>query len=238
MIHKSATFTTKAVNEEKRMVEGYASVFSNLDSDRDRLMKGAFGRTIKEWGPEGKNRIKLVSQHNINKPVAKIVELKEDAKGLYMKAQFGTHQDGDDHYRMVKEGILTEFSIGFVGTSKEDNEYGGLDFKEVKLYEVSLVTVAANDEALVTAYKSLSEESDPTNIQRLDGLLALAKSMDDKDAAFHIQKHALALKQEFEDAANEVSVKDAELRQEAEQKSAEAERMLKLAKDFGIEVEG
>ena len=229
MITKSASFTTKGVDNDKRIVKGYASVFSNVDSDKDRLVKGAFNRTIKEWGPDGKNRIKLVSQHNINKPVAKIVSLKEDANGLYMEAQFGTHQDGEDHYRMVKEGILTEFSIGFVGTQKEDNEYGGLDFKQVKLYEVSLVTVAANDEALVTEVKSAE-----TDIERIDGMLKLLSKTADSDERFRIEKDLLKLKAVATESANEAIAKESDLCQELEQKQKEEDELLLIAKSFGL----
>ena len=179
-INKAASLEIKAVNEETRTVKGYASVFNNVDSDDDRLMKGAFNRTIKSWGPEGKNRIKLVSQHNIKQPVAKIDDLYEDEKGLYMEATFGTHQDGEDHYKMVKEGILTEFSIGFVPTKEEKNDEGGRNFSEVKLYEVSLVTVASNDQALVTDVKS-------------DEALELTKNIEDKELAFKLEKEILKL---------------------------------------------
>ena len=179
-INKSAQLEIKSVEEETRTVKGYASVFNNVDSDSDRLVKGAFNRTIKSWGPEGKNRIKLVSQHNIGKPVAKIDALYEDAKGLYMEATFGTHADGEDHYKMVKEGILTEFSIGFVPTQEEKNDEGGRNFKEVKLYEVSLVTVAANDEALVTDVKSADA-------------LKLVKQIENEDLAFKLENEILKL---------------------------------------------
>lgn len=154
MNFKSAAFELEGGDEKQRMVKGYASVFGNLDSDSDTIQKGAFKRTIKAWGPDGANRIKLVSQHNISEPVGKITMLKEDDNGLYMEAQFGTHTAGEDHYRMVKEGILTEFSIGFTSSDYDDNDDGGYNFKEIKLYEVSLVTVASNDEALVTGVKT------------------------------------------------------------------------------------
>ena len=227
MITKSASFVTKGVDEDKRMVKGYASVFNNVDSDKDRLIKGSFNRTLKEWGPEGMNRIKLVSQHNINKPVAKIVKMYEDEKGLYMEAQFGTHQDGEDHYRMVKEGILTEFSIGFVGTQKEDNEMGGIDFKQVKLYEVSLVTVAANDEALVTEVKSVE-----TDINRIEGMLKLVAKLDDSEIAFRIEKDLLKLRANAQEVANEVIAKESDLRQETETKEEYLNQLTKLAESF------
>ena len=227
MITKSASFVTKGVDEDKRMVKGYASVFNNVDSDKDRLMKGSFNRTIKEWGPDGMKRIKLVSQHNINKPVGRIDVLKEDEKGLYMEAYFGTHADGEDHYRQVKEGILTEFSIGFVGTQKEDNEMGGIDFKQVKLYEVSLVTVAANDEALVTEVKSAE-----TDMNRIEGMLKLVAKLDDSDVAFRIEKDLLKLRANAQEAANEVIAKESDLRQEAEAKEEYINQLTKLAEAF------
>lgn len=154
LIHKTSKFEVKESNDEKRMIKGYASVFGNLDSDNDVIEKGSFNRTIKAWGPEGKDRIKLCAQHDMSRPIARITELKEDANGLYMEARFGTHTDGDDYYRMAKEGIINEFSVGFVPVQKEENEKGGYDISEIKLYEVSMVTVAANDEAVVTDVKS------------------------------------------------------------------------------------
>ena len=229
MITKSASFTTKGVDNDNRIVKGYASVFSNVDSDKDRLVKGAFNGTIKEWGPEGKNRIKLVSQHNINKPVAKIVSLKEDANGLYMEAQFGTHQDGEDHYRMVKEGILTEFSIGFIGTQKEDNEFGGLDFKQVKLYEVSLVTVAANEEALVTEVKSAENE-----LNRIDGMLKLLAKTEDSDERFRIEKDLLKLKSNAQENTLSATAIESNQMKELEAKNQAEEDLLLIAKSFGI----
>ena len=49
MINKSASLEVKDFNDESRTVKGYASVFSNVDSDNDVLLKGAFNRTIKAW---------------------------------------------------------------------------------------------------------------------------------------------------------------------------------------------
>ncbi len=154
LVTKASSFQMTESSDEDMVVKGYASVFDNVDSDNDVIKKGSFKRSIKSWGPEGKNRIKLVSQHDISKPVAKITVLKEDETGLYMEATFGTHTDGVDHYKMVKEGILTEFSIGFVPMKYKENKSDGIDIDEIKLYEVSLVTVASNEEAIVTDVKA------------------------------------------------------------------------------------
>lgn len=219
MINKSALIKLEEFNDDAMVVKGYASVFNNVDSDSDRLQKGAFGKTLKEWGPEGKNRIKLVSQHNINKPVAKITALKEDLKGLYMEATFGTHTDGVDHYKMVKEGILTEFSIGFVPTKEQKNDFGGNDFTEVKLYEVSLVSVAANDEALVTEVKA-------------DDTLKLVKQIEDKELAFKLEREVLKLMSDvpetITEAESDLAIKEDSLEPIVEKEDALLTQLNKL----------
>ena len=172
---KTSKFVVKDFNDDSRIVKGYASVFNNEDSDKDVILKGSYNKSIKEWGPTGKDRIKLVAQHDISRPVAKITELKEDANGLFMQAKFGTHQDGEDYYRMTKEGIINEFSVGFVPVEKEDNDKGGYDISNIKLYEVSMVTVAANDEAVVTDVKANSA-------------LKLVKEVNDETLQFKLER--------------------------------------------------
>ena len=180
LINKTSKFVVKDSNDESMIIKGYASVFGNLDSDMDVIHKGSFNRTIKAWGPEGKDRIKLVAQHDISRPVARITELKEDSNGLYMEAKFGTHRDGQDYYKMAAEGIINEFSVGFVPVQKEENEKGGYDITEIKLYEVSMVTVAANDEAVVTEVKEL----DP---------LKLVKQVEDEELKHKLEMEILKL---------------------------------------------
>ena len=219
--HKASKFQVKEADDSTRMIKGYASVFGNLDSDSDTIHKGAFNRSIKEWGPEGKDRIKLVAQHDISRPVAKITSLKEDVNGLYMEAKFGTHQDGDDYYRMAKEGIINEFSVGFVPVEKEENEKGGFDITNIKLYEVSMVTVAANDEAIVTDVKS----ADP---------MKLVKQVEDEELRFKLEKEMLRLmatqETSTEAEVNDVDVKEISPEQGVELKSVTSELLTLLNK--------
>lgn len=181
--YKSAKFTLKESDDDSRVVKGYAAFFGNYDSDGDVIEKGAFKRTIKANGPEGRDMIKLCAQHYISKPVAKITKLEETAEGLYMEARFGTHTDGEDYYRMTKEGIMNEFSVGFVAVDKEENDKGGYHIKEIKLYEISMVTIAANEKAVVTDVKS----NIPT------GLL---KQIKDEELRFKLEREFYKLQSE------------------------------------------
>ena len=207
---KASKFEVKESNDDSRIIKGYASVFNNLDSDSDVIQKGAFTKTIKERGPEGKKQIKLVSQHNMGQPVGVIKNLYEDDKGLYMEAKFGTHTAGEDHYRMAKEGILDEFSVGFVAEKKEENNDGGYDIKEIKLYEVSLVTVAANEEAVVTEVKS---------DKQLEEVEKLAKQVEDEDLAFKLEKELLKLKSALlNESTTEPTLEEKDTQPELEEK--------------------
>ena len=175
---KASKFTVKDFDDTTGIVKGYASVFNNTDSDKDVILKGAFNRSIKALGPEGADRIKLLAQHDLGRPIGRIKVLKEDPQGLYMEAKFGSHVDGDDYYRMAKEGIINEFSVGFQAIQKEANDKGGNDISEIKLWEVSMVTIAANDEAVVTDVKS-------------NTFSTLVKQVEDEDLKFKLEKEHL-----------------------------------------------
>ena len=202
-IIKTSKFKLKNFDEETRVVKGLAAGFGNKDSDNDIIKAGAFNRTIKALGPEGRDMIKLCAQHNMEQPIGSILKLEETPDGLYIEAKFGTHTLGDDYYRMTKEGIINEFSVGFAAIQKEENTDGGYDFSEVKLYEVSMVTVAANDKAVVTDIKS----ADP---------MKLVKQVQDKDLAFKLEYEIKKLQSEVQETPTPLAEKapDSEVEQE------------------------
>ncbi len=210
LIQKKAKFTVKNSDDDSRTIEGYGGFFGNVDSDMDVIKRGAFNKSIKDWGPEGRDAIKLCAQHDMGRPIAKMLDMKETDDGLYIKARFGTHRDGEDYYRMAKEGIINEFSVGFQAIDKQENKEGGYDISNTKLYEVSMVTIAANDMAVVTDVKS----TDP---------LKLIKQVQDKDLAFKLEKEMLRLISDSQETSTkaEVSLEGKEIspEQEVEEKS-------------------
>lgn len=72
---------------ERRIVMGYAAKFGNIDLHGDMIMPGAFTKTIKERGPEGKNEIWFLHDHDTSKVNGKPNILKEDDYGLYFEAK-------------------------------------------------------------------------------------------------------------------------------------------------------
>ena len=139
----------KAIEQGKNLfIEGYASVFGVLDSYEDIVEKGAFTNTI-----QGKNfkRIAFCYQHEFSTVIGKIIELKEDEVGLWFKAKISNTNLGRDLVELISDGAISEISIGYrTKVSEINTETNVRMIKEVELYEISLVTRAANSEAFIT----------------------------------------------------------------------------------------
>lgn len=146
---KNFSFEVKATNDNE--FEGYASVFRNIDSYRDVIEPGAFAKTIQE----GAKRVKVLWQHDPYTPIGVPTLLQEDNHGLYVKAKISQTALGKDVITLMKDGVINELSIGFNTVKDEwDNEHNVRRIKEVKLWEFSPVTFAANDQAMVTSVKN------------------------------------------------------------------------------------
>ena len=102
----------KGLDIKKREVEIYFASFDTLDSDGDVFQKGAFTKSIKEWGPGSANpRIKHLYNHWDAAGVLK--DMFEDEKGLRAVSVLGRHTIGKDTLLMYDDGIITEHSVGF-----------------------------------------------------------------------------------------------------------------------------
>lgn len=158
--------------DSQGIIKGYASVFGNRDSDGDVIAEGAYTKTLQENG----DRIAFLYQHDMSKPIGKKLKLEEDENGLFAEARISDSSLGKDVRTMVMEGILKEFSVGFIPIKEEqvvDVNY----IREIKLFEFSLVTLAANPLAQVTEYKSQMEATDSI-VDDFDKLAKIVRKMD------------------------------------------------------------
>jgi HK97 family phage prohead protease len=143
-------------DDESGEFSGYAAVFGNEDSGHDVIQKGAFAKTI----TEDFDRIKILSQHeSYALPIGKPLELREDDKGLFIKGKISNTEKGREILTLMRDGVLNELSIGYDATEFEFDSKTGIRYlKEIKLWEVSIVTWAMNDQAKIDDVKSLAEE--------------------------------------------------------------------------------
>lgn len=151
----------KGVSTDQGIVDAVVSVFNNIDSVGDRILPGAFAKSISNKLP------KIVWMHDWSQPVGKTIEATElDAGhndlppeikslgGLRLKMQFNMEtQRGRDAFSDIKNGLIDEFSIGF-SIDKERDAGGVREIEEVTLYEASPVLFGANPETRLIGTKS------------------------------------------------------------------------------------
>lgn len=173
MNFKSLPWEVKA-DIDKRTFEGYASNFGNIDLHGDIIVQGAFTKTINERMP--KKAIKLLWQHF--DPLGMPQVLEEDSKGLYVKGAISKTTLGNEALVLMKDGVVDGMSIGFDIIKDEwDPDHNIRYLKELKLYEVSIVTWGANPEAMVTSVKHLHAMKDIFKDENLKSLADVSNQL-------------------------------------------------------------
>jgi HK97 family phage prohead protease len=194
MIYKASPMGEIAdIDEKMGIVKGYGSYFGNKDSDGDVIAKGAYQKTIKENG----ERVRYLWQHKMDKPIGKIKEMYEDDKGLMFVAEIPKTTLGNDALELMKAGIVTENSVGILPIQKQMKD-GYREITEVKLYEISAVTLAANDQAKILDVKGKVDIEN--EFKRFDALAKLIrKGKISDEMGYAIEAEILKLKSFFID---------------------------------------
>lgn len=156
-VTKAYDYQKQTEGEQPVMVGVVAGYLSTWDTDRigDQFVKGAFAETIKEL-QERQRPLRLKRNH------ANLIggfnpdTLKEDDIGLYGEAEINLYvQEGREAYNLAKQGVLSDFSVGFsVDQSDIDMVEGVRKFKKAKLWETSLVDEPMNPKAVATMIRS------------------------------------------------------------------------------------
>lgn len=174
---------TDSVTEDGKF-EGYGSTFGGVpDSYRDVVQPGAFQGTVSRKGRNG-NGIALLWQHYSEYPMGGWDEIREDAKGLFMRGalEIEAKPNGIPVYNLLKKGNIKGLSIGFNALKWEyDKNTDIRTLTEIELWEVSLVTFPANKRATVTGVKDVVGAKTPRELER-----ALRDAGLSREAAKHV----------------------------------------------------
>lgn len=152
--------------------DGYGSVFGVTDAYGDVVAPGAFAKTLKAWqGKRGKYPPMLLQHGGFLGAAEDLVpigvweEMREDETGLYVKGRLLALETdlGQRVYAAMAAGALDGLSIGFqardVAYGKEADDPRRV-LKAVDLWEVSLVTYPANEDARIAEVKTGIERSE------------------------------------------------------------------------------
>lgn len=157
---KTKEFNVQYKDEGTGSIEGYASTWiRKADSWGDVVAKGAFTKTLKERWNGGKG-IPFIWSHQIDNLDAYIgtAEADEDEKGLHFVATFDDTEQAQKVRQLYKDGRVRKFSFAYdvkeAGVVTLDDNSKANELRELDLYEISAVTVPANDDAGVVDVKS------------------------------------------------------------------------------------
>ncbi len=139
-------------DEEDKFIhlEGLASTFGNMDSQGDIIVKGAFAKSL----GNSDIQVKLLHQHNPSDVLGRIDQIRETDNGLFLMARMPKSIDIVRNLApLLQMGAVGKFSIGFNVKDADVSPDGNRLIKEIELHEVSIVTFAANNNAVITSVK-------------------------------------------------------------------------------------
>lgn len=153
-----STIEIKAVDDDagKRTFKGIASTPS---TDRS-------GDIVEPEGVEYELPIPFLWQHNSGQPIGWINKVKVSGKKIEVEGEVhneatpGKLKDRlDEAWQCLKAGLVRGLSIGFnsIESARIDGTYG-IRFLRWSWLELSAVTIAANQDASITAIKSIDEQ--------------------------------------------------------------------------------
>lgn len=142
---------------------GYAAIFGNVDSYGDVILKGAFADSLGEGGAG----IPCYWGHRMDDPMLNIgvtTKAEETDRGLLVDVQLDMDNPNAAYvHRLIKTGRVKQMSFAFDvldgGWGERDGERI-YELRKLKLHEVSVVPIGANQETELIAAKARHEAAD------------------------------------------------------------------------------
>jgi HK97 family phage major capsid protein/HK97 family phage prohead protease len=147
-----SVLTVKAVEEDQRIIRGVATT-----PNPDRV-----GDIVEPLGVQFKNPMPLLHQHDHDKPVGTVTFDRPTKDGITFEArlpiieQAGPLRDRvETAWGEIKAGLVRAVSIGFRALEYSFLDEGGIRFNKSEVLELSLVSVPANADAVISTIKSI-----------------------------------------------------------------------------------
>lgn len=226
MLYK--TFESK-VNEAGN-VAGFFSTYDKIpDSYGDIIEPGAFTKTIEKRKATG-HPFPLCLNHDFDKVIGRVDNIEDQDKGPFYEASFYKSALAQDVREWTKDdGPIYQNSFAYDVIKRRDptEEEKALGIKnvlqEVELYEISIVTVPANQNAVITSVKNVEPETKAgrrnsrKDADVINQIIDLAKSLLDEP-----EDKPTEDEEKSEEAQPEVNPAGEEPKSEGNSKRAEA----------------
>lgn len=152
-----STLTIKSVTDtdDERIITGIATTPST-DRDDD---------ILEPLGAKFTLPIPLLSHHNHSQPIGEVIQAEVTAGGILITAKIAKiDEEGklkeriDEAWQSIKSGLIKGLSVGFKikEYSYIENSWG-LHIKEWEWWELSIVTIPANADSVITSVKQIKD---------------------------------------------------------------------------------
>ena len=171
MNKRSFNLEIKAVQEDG-FFSGYGAVFGNVDWYNDVILPGAFAKSLEKWAEKNKMP-PVLWNHNDGEPIGVYTSIDEDSKGLFVEGRLLIDDvpRAKSTHALLKAGAIDGLSIGYK-TKKANQQTNGIrELIELDLGEISIVTMPANEESLITSVKSKLEEGELPTLPEFEKFL-------------------------------------------------------------------
>lgn len=222
MDHLTKSFKLKA-DEEAGKISGFFSTYDvEPDSYGDIIAPGAFTETLAKRAETG-HPFPICFNHDFDKVIGVADKIEDTEKGPHMEGHFLDTPQAQEVREMVKSGAIYQFSFAYDVLDRrdptaEEKEKGIFNvLTKVELFEISVVTVPANQNAVVTDIKAAEPETkagkrnskaDEAAIKQIislaQGLLGEAEDSQEEEEA----KAAEEVKPEVNEASEEQKAND------------------------------
>lgn len=156
MDRKTLNFEIKAFDDEAGELTGYGNVSGIVDRADEIVERNAYV----ELDQLVKDGFSAVGHNWWGLPIGTLEEAREDDKGLFVRIKFHSTREAQDARTVVKErlerGKSVGLSIGYDVLESLWETRNGQQvriLKKIRVFEVSIVTIPANQESLVAAAK-------------------------------------------------------------------------------------
>ena len=165
--------STNEQGQEVGKIEAYGAIYNNVDEGNDRILPGAFARTVKNSKSRAQSRdnpyiFKMLWNHNQDELIGGWYDIDpNDPKGLHCWGDvLLSTQRGREYYDLALAKMADEFSIIYdVIRGEKDNpgarydEKGVRELMQLRLFTIDPVVLAMNDETYTIAVKSSEGKS-------------------------------------------------------------------------------
>lgn len=161
---KTAPALVKAAEDDdgggEGIIEALVATY-DLDSGGDRIVPGAFEKTLSEWKESGTS-IPFIWSHmhdDLDAYLGDVLDAKETDDGLWVKAQIDLDDDRSRKaYKLLKGGRVRNYSFAYEVLDSEEKD-GVNELKQLKLFEVGPTLIGMNQQTRTLVVKAMRDDA-------------------------------------------------------------------------------